>query len=169
MAADSQIRIWKTSDDYITLDYAQSRVHYAEQGERIRDRLGLVHRIAPGVARYPIALTLSILAEELTRMNASGASTPRSVLEWLEYYFRGQAMLVVYLKGETLAMDGSDLTRDLAYKAYIEDLPQEFFGTLPIVGSGPEMVELPMLVTDDGTFSNFDSLESYVEFTPLRP
>ena len=73
MAADSKIRLWRASDDYITLSYAQARVHYAEQGERIRDRLGLLHRIVPPVERYPTSLTLSLVAEELTALNNASA------------------------------------------------------------------------------------------------
>ena len=106
---------------------------------------------------------------ELTGVNNSGAPVPRSVLHWLEYYCRKQAQLVVYLRGETLADDGSALNRLLAYVGYIDELPEDYFGTLPAIGDGAESVELSLLVTEDGAFSNFDSLGSYSAYSPARP
>jgi len=169
MAADSQIRLWRASNDYITLNYAQARVRYTEQGERIRDRLGLTHRIAPSTERYPTGLTLNLIAEELLSTNNGGAPEPRTVLEWLEHWFQGNAELVVYVKGDALAVGGGALARYLAYKTYIEELPAEYFGTLPVIGTGAEWIEVPMLVSEDGTFSDFDSLGSYTPREPARP
>lgn len=168
MPADSQIRLWCAGPDSITLSYAQLLVHYSPQGELLTDRLGLVHHIRPGCARYPTALTLRVLAEELTRMN-DGASPPRSVLEWLEYHFRAQSELVVFAEGDTLAEGGAALSRHLAFKARIIELPAEYFGTLPVIGGGPEYVEAQLTVHEDGTFSDFDSLGSWEPYTPARP
>lgn len=158
MAAGSQIRIWQSSTDHITFDYAQLRVHYSEQGERIRDRLGLIHRISPSVNRYPTGLTLSILAEELTRINAAGAGTRRNALDWLEVMYTNHAQLTLYAKGDTLDDEGQALSRWLYYTGWIDGLPPEYFGTLPKVGDGPEYAEFAFTVVDDGTFSNFESL-----------
>jgi hypothetical protein len=167
MSADSQVRIWAPGPEHITLSYAQVRVHYSEQGERIRDRLGLLHRISAGCMRYPTGLVLGLLAEELTMRNTLGPV--RSVLDWLEYQFRAQSELVVFLLGETLMEGGGDLTRPMAYKAYLDELPPHFFGTLPTVGGGPEYLELTLTVHEDGTFTDFSDLGTYSACTPARP
>ncbi|HES58364.1 MAG TPA: hypothetical protein ENO21_02930 [Firmicutes bacterium] len=169
MAADSQVRLWAASDDFITLSYAWARVRLSNPGERITDRMGLVHRVSPGTEGYPVALTIGLDAGELLEMNNAGATVHRSVLEWLEFYCRKQAALVAYLRGETLAVDGSPLSRLLAYTVYIEELPEDYFGTLPAIGGGPESIELRLLITEDGTFGNFDTLGSYSAYSPARP
>jgi hypothetical protein len=169
MEAESLIRLWAASDDFITLSYAWARVHFSNPGERITDRLGLMHRISPGTEGYPVALTIGLEAAELLEMNNAAASVRRTVLEWLEYYCRKQAELVVYLRGETLSVDGSPLSRLLAYTAYIEELPEDYFGTLPVIGGGPESVDLSLLITEDGTFGSFDTLASYSAYSPARP
>lgn len=169
MGADSQIRLWQASNDYITLSYASAAVHYQRQGEQITDRLGLVHRVQPPIDNYPVALVISVLAEELTMANNANAPTRRSVLEWLEYYFRKKAELVVYLHGATLMEGGGDLNRMLAYKAYIDELPADYFGSLPRIGNGPEMAEIWMHITEDGVFTDFGSLSSYSPYSPARP
>jgi len=158
MGAESQVRIWRLTNDYITLDYASVRVHYSPQGERITDRLGLVHRIAPTLVRYPTGLTLSLLAEELT--GQSTAPQPSAVVDWLEAQFREQQLLIVYVRGESLAVGGAEITRNLAYACYVEELPADYFGTLPVVGQGPEAVELSLLVVADGTFTDFGLFSS---------
>ena len=167
MATDSTIRVWSLGPDSVTLSYAQLLVHYSPQGELLTDRLGLVHHIRAGCARYPTGLTLRILAEELTLL--SDGSQPQSVLAWLEYHFRAQSELVVYARGDTLAEGGAALSRHLAFKGRIIELPAEYFGTLPVVGGGPEYVEMELTVHEDGTFSDFDSLNSWESYAPARP
>ena len=169
MAAVSSIRIWQSASDYITLKYATARVHYGQPGERVRDRRGLTHAVLPSGSRYPSALTIGVLAEELTGMNAPGAGTARPVLTWLEAKFRAQADLAVYVRGETLAVGGTALTRNLAFLGFIDELPEDYFGTLPVIGGGPEYVELRFHVKEDGTFTNFDSLAGYTPYSPARP
>jgi hypothetical protein len=166
MAAESQVRLWAAGPEHATLSYAQVRVHYSEQGERIRDRLGLLHRISPNCMRYPTGLTLSVLAEELTQLNTLGP--PRSVLDWLEYHFRAQSELVVFVRGETLSTGGG-LNRLLAYKGRLDELPPHYFGTLPTIGGGPEYLELLLTVHEDGTFTDFDDLGTYTATIPARP
>lgn len=168
MAADSRIRLWSAGPDSITLSYAQLMVHYSPQGERLTDRLGLLHRIRANCARYPTGLSLRLLAEELTRMN-DGASPARSVVEWLDYHFRAQSELVVYVQGDTLAVDGTGIARHLAYRGRIDELPGEYFGTLPVIGGSLEYVTAELSVHEDGTFSDFDSLGSYEPYSPARP
>jgi hypothetical protein len=166
MAAESEVRLWAAGPEHITLSYAQVRVHYSEQGERIRDRLGLVHRISPNCMRYPTGLTLSVLSEELTQPSTLGQA--RSVLEWLEYHFRAQSELVVFVKGEMLTASGA-LNRYLAYKGRLDELPAHYFGTLPVIGGGPEYVELLLTVHEDGTFADFSELGTYLATVPARP
>jgi len=166
MSAESKVRLWAAGPEHITLNYAQVRVHYSEQGERIRDRLGLLHRISPNCMRYPTGLTLSVLAEELTQASTFGQV--RSVLEWLEYHFRAQSELVVFVKGETLAV-GGELNRYLAYKARLDELPANYFGSLPVIGGGPEYLEFLMTVHEDGKFTDFSDLGTYVATVPARP
>jgi len=170
MPADSTIRVWRSSEDYVTLDYAQARLSYSQPGERIRDRLGLIHRIVPQASytRYPVRLSLSVLAEELLR-DCSAQSSYACVLDWLTAWFRAQANLAVFVRGDSLAMGGADVSRNLALLCYIEEMPQEYSGTLPVVGGGPEYVEIAFHVYEDGTFTDFNSLSSYEEFTPARP
>jgi hypothetical protein len=166
MTAESQVRLWAAGPEHITLNYAQVLVHYAEQGERIRDRLGLLHRISPSCMRYPTGLTLSILSEEMTLLNTLGPS--RSVLDWLEYHFRAQSELVLFVRGETLSPGGA-INRYLAYKVFLEELPPHYFGTLPAIGNGPEYVEIALTVHEDGSFSDFNDLATYLATVPARP
>ena len=167
MTVDSRIRLWRAANDYITLDYARATVSYLEQGERIRDRLGLLHRIVPAAERYPAVLGIALLPEELTRLNNPQAPTRRNLIEWLELWFQVHAELVVYVRGETLDDEGGALTRQLAYKAVLDELPREYFVTLPVIAGGPEYAELSLTITEDGSFSDFDALGSY---TPrVRP
>ena len=169
MASTSQIRIWQSATDYITLDFATAQVRYSQQGERIRDRVGLVHRIAPSTVRYPTGLVLALVPEELSKLNNAAAATRRTVLEWLEVFFRTQAELVLYSSAETLDDEGNALTRNLAYKCFIENLPDSHFASLATLDSPTELLELELLVTEDGTFSNFDSLAGYSVYSPARP
>ena len=167
MATESRIRLFAPGPEQITLKYAQARVKYGEQGERIYDRQGLLHRISSGCARYPTELAISLLPEELTALSSGG--TVRTVLAWLEYHFRAQSELVVYIKGDTLADDGGAVARYLAYKARLDELPAEYFGTLPVIGDGPEYIEVRLTVHEDGEFSDFDDLGSYTPYLPARP
>lgn len=169
MASTAQIRIWQTSIDYITLDYAVAQVRYSQQGERIRDRLGLVHRIAPGTLRYPTGLVLALIPEELSNRNSATAPTRRTVVDWLELYYRTQAELLLYSSAETLDDGGNALTRNLAYKCYIERLPESHFASLATLDNPQELLEIELLVTEDGTFSDFDTLASYSPYSPARP
>lgn len=187
MATESRIRIWKDSADYIDLDYALLRVHYAESGERIYDRRGLLHRIAPAGFRYPASLTLSLLPEELTRMNAASAGTPRSVQAWLEYYFRAQAELVLFSAGETVAAAAGSfgssaveplsegaavsIKRNLGFRVYIDALPPELAGSIAaasIEGPGSGLLDIGLSVIEDGAFGDVTLLASYSAFSPGR-
>lgn len=169
MANTAQIRIWQSTTDYITLDYAAAQVGYSPQGERIRDRLGLLHRIIPNAVRYPTALVLTLIPEELSKLNNSGATTRRSVVDWLEYFFRYQVELLLYSSAETLDDEGNALTRNLAYKCFIERLPESHFASLATLDNPQELLELELLVTEDGTFSDFDTFASYSAYSPARP
>jgi len=164
-----KIRIWQSSTDYITLSYATVQVGYSPQGERIRDRLGLVHRISPSTRRYPTGLILTLIPEELTLLNNSAAATRRTVLEWLEHFFRVQAELVVYSAAATVAAEGEALTRNLAWRCFIESLPGAYFGSLAQLEAAQLPLELELLVTEDGTFTDFSSLATYSAYSPARP
>jgi hypothetical protein len=167
MSVESRIRIWLSSIDYITLDYAQARLSYSQSGERIRDRNGLLHRVAPPGARYPVRLTLRLLAEELlTQCSAGSAYT--CVLDWLTTCFRVQAQLVLYMQDASLGSGGSQISRQIACAGYIDTMCEDFSASLSSNGSS-EYVELEFHVYADGTFSSFDTLSSYQAYTPARP
>ncbi len=187
---ESRIRIWKDSADYLDLDYALLRVHYGQSGERIMDRRGLLHRVAPAGFRYPAALSLALLPEELTRLNAPGASQ-RCALDWLEDCFRAQRELVLFCDGQSRVSrsdswgsNGTEagpstpattvLRRQQAFRCYIDELPPELPGSLaglsssgPGAGSGG-LLELGLSVSEDGFFGNFALLASYSAFSPAR-
>lgn len=166
---ESCIRLWATTDDYITLDYAGAQVYYEPSGERIADRNGLVHRIAPGAERYPVWLTLSLLPEELLARNSESATVQRSVLEWLEMCLRGSSLITAFVAGETLLPDGATtLTRNTAYRGYIEEISGGL-ASLPGGAAHGEPVLLRLLITEDGSFSDFDALASYSPHEPARP
>jgi hypothetical protein len=188
MSADFRIRLWLTNNDHLTLDYATLRAHYAESGERILDRRGLLHRIAPPGHRYPVALSLALLPEELTRLSASTAPVQRSALEWLDLHFRAQSELLLYCSGagytsrqESWGLDAAEnslpapaLSRNLAYRVFIDSLPPEVGGSLGQIltaasGLGNDgLLELGLHVSEDGLFTDFDSLSSYSAFDPPR-
>ena len=187
---ESRIRIWKDSADYLDLDYALLRVHYGQSGERIADRRGLLHRVAHAGFRYPCALTLALLPEELTRLNAPGAAQ-RSALDWLEDCFRAQRELVLFCDGQSrvsrsdawgaAAVDAgpstpavAQLRRQQAYRCFIDELPPELPGSLAGLSSiapgasAGGLLELGLTVTEDGAFGNFSLLASYSAFSPPR-
>lgn len=188
---ESRVRLWKDSADYLDLDYALLRVHYGQSGERIMDRRGLLHRIAPEGFRYPCALTLSLLPEELSRLNAPGA-VQRSALDWLEDCFRAQRELVLYCEGLSTAsrvdswgagsIDAGPMTpaptalaRRQAYRCYLDELPPELPGSLAGLSgigigaaTGSSLLDLGLTVTEDGSFGSFGLLTSYSAFSPPR-
>lgn len=174
----NSIRLWATPEDYLSFEYACAQVYYEPFGERSVDRQGLVHRLAPGGARYPVWLTLSLLPEELCGRNSAGAAVARSVIEWLEMGLRGSSLITVFVRGETLMPDGATpLTRNMAYRGYIEEMSSGL-SSLPggavhaayaTGASAAEPVVGRMLVVEDGSFSDFDALTSYAPYEPGRP
>ncbi len=168
MATESCVKIWVTASDWVQFEYAQARVEYAEFGERIRDRYGLVHWVRPEVARYPVELVLSLLPEELLEMNSS-TGAPRSAVEWLEYHFRAQTELLVYVLGESLAVGGEPVARHGAYRCRIREVPAELCGTLPALGDYPASLDVRLAVHEDGTFGGLADFNGYTAYTPARP
>jgi hypothetical protein len=158
------VRLFRTADDYLTLNYAQAAPRYGPQGERLRDRLGLVHRIAPSAPRCPVALSLTLIPEELVQLNNEAAPERQSALEWLEQAFREQEPLTLFVLTETLAAEGAALSRLLAYQGYLDELPPEW-GALPLALSMPESIELSFVIIADGTFTDFDDVDS-AEYEP---
>jgi hypothetical protein len=160
MSAQSQLRLWRDAGDYLTFDYACAQPRYSPQGERIRDRLGRMHRIAPDAARFPTGLSLQLIPEELTRLNNAGADPRQHAIAWLEQAFRQQERLSVFVLGQTVSESNSAISRMLAFQGYIDELPPGGFGTLPSVGQSEEQLELGLLVTADGAFTDFDDVDS---------
>lgn len=160
MAAQSQLRLWRNASDYLTFDYACAQPRYSPQGERIRDRLGFMHRIAPVCARFPTSLSVELIPEELTRLNQPGAMPAQHAIAWLEQAYRQQELLCIFVLGQTVSEASSAISRKLAFQGYIDELPPAGFGTLPGIGASEEYVELGMLLTADGVYTDFDDLES---------
>ena len=158
MAARSLVRLWRGPSDYVALEYAKAEIGYAACGERILDRRGVVHRLTPSVPRYPVRLGISFPEEAL--LDCSTSAPVLSVLEWLEARHAAQEELAVFVLGETLRTDGQPCLRQLAYLCFIEELPEECFGTLPPAGAGPGELRLECLVIAHGTFADFDILAS---------
>lgn len=161
----SRIRLYRSATDYITFDYAGAAPRYSPQGERITDRLGLVHRIAPDCPRHPTGLALTLIPEELTRTNCPAADPRLCAIDWLERAFRQQERLSVFCAGETVAEGGMAVARRLAWLGYIDELPGDGFGALPPVGPDPEQALLGLTIVADGSFSDFDDMDSAV-YTP---
>lgn len=166
MTAESQTRLWRSNTDYLTLSYAEAQLEYSQPGERLRDRLGLIHRIVPAAARYPVRLSLRLLFEEF--FAAPSSSSPQtSAIDWLTANFRAGANLALFIHGATLAVGGAQLTRQLALLGYLDVLPPELSATLT-AGSSPQYVEIVFHIYEDGVFGDFASLASYVPFDPPR-
>jgi hypothetical protein len=166
-----RIRVYESAESYVDFAYPLLAAHYAENGERIRDRLGNVHRIAAPGTRAPSAVTLSVLPQELA-VPAVSEVEAESVLEWLERTLRSQAELLLFCDGATAMPDsGGDpataaagtgslpLARPLAYRCVLDTAPADGFALLPGLGDG--RVELGLSVGEIGTFSDFDDAESY--------
>ncbi len=165
MAAQSSIRLWRNASDYLTFDYASAAPHYSAQGERLVDRLGRVHRIAPATPRQPTSVTLSLIPEELTRLNNAGASPRQHAIAWLEQAFCEQECLELFILGQSISESNSAIARRLCFKGYLDELPGAGFGTLPAVHSSEEQLEAVMTVIADGAFSDFEALAS-AEYGP---
>jgi hypothetical protein len=164
MAAQSSVRLWRSASDYLTLEYAAVMPRYSAQGERLVDRLGRVHRIAPGTPRQPTSLTLALIPEELTRLNNAGASPRQHAIAWLEQAFCQQERLELFVLGQSISHGNSAIARLLCYQGYIDELPGMGFGTLPSVMSADEQLELVLTIMADGAFSDFERLNS-AEYT----
>lgn len=160
MAAQSCIRLWRNAGDYLTFDYAAADPRFSPQGERITDRLGRVHRIAPGTPRQPTSLVLTLLPEELTRLNNAGANPRQHAIAWLEQAFCQQERLDVFVLGQSVSDGNSAIAKRLCFQGYLDELPGAGFGTLPSVMHNDEQLECLLLVHADGTFTDFDSLAS---------
>lgn len=156
----SRVRLFTGADDHLTFDFATAQPGYSAQGERVTDRLGLVHRIAPAVVRHPTALSLALVPEELTRLACATAVPRLCAVDWLERAFTQQQRLAVFVLGATLAADGSAIARRLAYQGYLEELPGAGFGTLPGWLETAESAELRLLITAAGGFTDFDDMAS---------
>lgn len=158
-----KVRIWQASNSRADFAYPLLRAHYAVNGERIRDREGHVHRIAAPGPRWPSALTLTVLPQELALAAVSPVEGGESVLVWLERMLRYQAQLLLFCDGASV-MPGPDsaglpLTRRLAYRCVLDTAPADGFALLP--GLEDERVELGLSVSEAGSFSNYDSVGSY--------
>jgi hypothetical protein len=160
MGALSRIRLWRSGTDYLTFDYAAARPRFATQGERIVDRLGRVHRIAPPAPRVPTGLAVTLLPEELTRLNCAQASVRQHAVAWLEQAFCQQEGLDIFVWGQSISDANSAIARQLCYRGYLETLPLSGFGSLPGSGGGDEPAELELTIIADGTFSDFEVLAS---------
>lgn len=158
MPAQSLVRLWRGPSDYVTFSFAKAEVGYAPCGERIRDRRGVVHRLTPSVSRFPVRLGISFPEEVL--LDCSTSTPALSVLEWLEARYAAQEELAVFVLGETLRTDGQPCLRQLAYLCFLEELPEECFGTLPPAGAGTSELRLECLVIAHGTFADFNVLAS---------
>jgi hypothetical protein len=170
--AHYRIRIYETADSYVDFAYPLLRAYYAENGERIRDRLGNVHRIAAPGTRTPSALTFSVLPQELAVPANASDIEGESGLEWLERMLRSQAELLLFCDGLTAMPDPAGdpataaagtgslpLARALAYRCVLDVPPADGFALLP--GLGEERVELGFSVNEVGTFDDFDDVDSY--------
>lgn len=158
-----RIRIWQASNSRVDFAFPLLRVHYAVNGERIRDRNGAVHRIAAPGLRSPSALTLSVLPQELAVPAVSPIIGGESVLVWLERMLRNQAELIIFCDGASV-MPGEDsaglpLLRRLAFRCVLDTPPGDGFALLP--GLEDERVELGFAVSETGTFSNYNSVGSF--------
>lgn len=165
MATTSKLRLWRNTTDYLTFDYACAQTRYSPQGERIRDRLGFIHRIVPDCDRFPTGLSLVLLPEELTLLNNAGANPRQHAIAWLEQAFRCQEPLCVFILGLTVSVSNTAISRKLAFQGYIDELAPEGFGTLPNIGTGADQIELSVQIIADGEFTDFEDLES-AEYEP---
>jgi hypothetical protein len=167
------MRIWQSSASRVDFAYPLLRAHYAVNGERIRDRDGHVHRIAAPGPRYPCALTLSVLPQELALPAVSPIEGGESVLVWLERMLRYQAQLILFCDGASVMPDAATLptpasaggspglpyTRRLAWRGVLDIPPADGFALLP--GLEDERVELGFSVHETGSFTNYSSVGSY--------
>jgi hypothetical protein len=171
--AHYRIRIYESADSYVDLAYPLLAALYAENGERIRDRRGNLHRIAAPGGRHPSALTLSVLPQELAVPAVTAVDGGESVLEWLERVLRAQAELLLFCDGGmdmphpggVAATAGAGtgslpLARRLAYKCVLDVPPADGFALLPGLG-GSGYVELGLSVSEDGSFADFEDVETY--------
>jgi hypothetical protein len=170
--AHYRIRIYETADSYVDFAYPLLRAYYAENGERIRDRLGNIHRIAAPGTRTPSALTFSVLPQELAVPANASDIEGESGLEWLERMLRTQAELLLFCDGQTVMPDpagaaatatsGTDslpLARALAYRCVLDVPPADGFALLP--GLEEQRVEVGFNVHETGSFSDYNDIESY--------
>jgi hypothetical protein len=181
MPVENSLRIWLDADDYLTFDYAVATVQYEQDGERIRDREGRVHRIASATIRYPAWLYVTLPDTALTALNSESAASSLTALVWLERVFRIQSPLTVFVLGSSLDDSGQPLKRWLAYRCRLDELIGPGFCSLPgTLSSGgrqaalamqgdTDWLELRLHVSEDGSFSDFDDVESFSEYTPALP
>jgi hypothetical protein len=159
-----RIRIWQSGASRVDFACPLLRAHYVPCGERISDRSGAVHRIAPPGLRSPHALTLGVLPQELAQSAVSPLEGGESVLAWLERILRNQAQLVLFCDGAGV-MPGPDsaglpLVRRLGWRCVLDTPPADGFALLP--GLDEERMELGFSVSETGSFTNFDNVGSYV-------
>lgn len=155
--------------DYLTLDtFAEAVPAFNNPHRIITDRRGIEHRIAnPGATskkRFISSLTVTILPNDIDRMS--------SLNKRLNTFFRAYSidddtMYRVFTQVTSTDQGGNSYSEKYRYDCYLTNIPGWLYGTRsPFTGAdAPQVLVLEFFVKIDGTFTDFDNMDSIVDRT----
>lgn len=140
---------------------AQAVPQYNKPGERIVDRLGLVHRIVPPTAtnakRFVTTLMLSFPVEDLDIVS-DGPVTGDPLFDFFyDKCVDADSQFVIFASNTGEDQDSNSYTTNYAYRCRLEDIPEFLYGSRSLVeGEYPNFITMEFLVDYDGTTADYD-------------
>lgn len=165
----ARIRLWLSQNDHITLSGSGLTQQFSKPWRIIEDLHGLSHRLESGERSWPLQLELELWPWQLSLANAATAAQRLCVADWLEQAIELRTELVVFSDWSGLATEGVAIIRQLAWRCVITELPEAISADLGFQADNGLPLLCRLHVTEDGTFSNFDSVGSYSPASPARP
>jgi hypothetical protein len=164
-----RIRIWQSQNDKLTLTGSALTQQHSRPWRLVEDLHGLGHRLESGERAWPVQLELELWPWQLSIANADTAALRLCAADWLERAHKLRQELVIFADWSGLATDDITISHALAWRCVLTELPSALSTDLGFQQDNG----LPLLcrfhVTEDGSFSNFDSVGTYLAASPARP
>ncbi len=165
----ARIRIWQSQSDHLTLSGSGLTPKFSRPFRQLEDLHGLVHRLESGEQAWPVQLELELWPFQLSIANSASAAIRLCVADWLERAYVQRSELIIFSAYTGEATEGVAISRDLAWRVVPSAWPEGIAADLGLQADNGLPHLLVLNVTEDGTFSDFDSVGSYSPASPARP
>lgn len=165
----SRIRIWQSQSDHLTLSGSGLLPRFSRPFREISDLHGLAHRLETGEQAWPVQLELELWPFQLSIANSATAALRLCVADWLERAYLQRSELVIFSDYTGEATEGVTISRRLAWRACCTKLPEGISADLGLHADNGLPHIAVFHVTEDGGFTDFDSVGSYSAASPARP